>query len=81
MPIVLRIKGYRFEFYASDEDEPPHVHVKKDGKHAKFWLTPVAMLDYSERYRMHELNEVRKRVEKNREKFLEAWHDFFGRGI
>jgi hypothetical protein len=36
MPIVLRLKGYRFGFYASDADEPPHVHVKKNGKHAKF---------------------------------------------
>jgi len=25
-------KGYRFQFYASDNGEPPHVHVKKDEK-------------------------------------------------
>jgi hypothetical protein len=25
MPTVLRLKGYRFGFYASDANEPPHV--------------------------------------------------------
>ena len=79
MPIVLRIKSYRFGFYASDDDEPPHVHVKKNGKHAKFWLTPTVSLDYNQRYRPHELNEVRKLVEEHHEQLLEEWNGFFGR--
>lgn len=29
MPVILRIKGYRFWFYQADLDEPPHVHVGK----------------------------------------------------
>lgn len=77
MPVVLRIKGYRFEFYASDSDEPPHVHVKKNGRHAKFWLIPVVSLEFSRRFRAHELNEVRKLVEQNRGVILEAWNGFF----
>ena len=44
MPIVLREKGYRFGFYASDADEPEHVHVEKDGHRAKYWLTPLVAL-------------------------------------
>lgn len=78
MPVVLRIKGYRFSFYASDMDEPPHIHVKKNGKHAKFWLTPVAVLDYSQRFRPHEVNEIAKLVEKHRDELLEVWNGFFG---
>lgn len=78
MPIVLRTEGYRFEFYASDGDEPPHIHVKKDGKHAKFWIDPVVLLEFSGRFRPHEVTEVRKLVERNRELSLEAWHEFFG---
>jgi hypothetical protein len=79
MPVVLRIKDYRFEFYASDNDEPPHIHVKKNGKRAKFWLTPVVALEYSQRFRPHELNEAMKLVHEHRERFLEAWNGFFGR--
>ena len=36
MPIVLRIGPYRFGFFASDIDEPPHVHVKRERFEAKF---------------------------------------------
>ena len=76
MPVVLRINGFRFEFYSSDADEPPHIHVKKNGKHAKFWLTPV-LLAFSRRYRAHELNEARKLVEEHRKLLMEAWNVFF----
>ncbi|MFQ5674960.1 MAG: DUF4160 domain-containing protein [bacterium] len=38
MPVILRIKGYRFWFYQADLDEPPHVHVAKEGKEAKYWV-------------------------------------------
>lgn len=32
MPVVLRVSGYKFGFYEADlVDEPPHVHVGKDG--------------------------------------------------
>ena len=43
MPVVLRIKGYRFWFYEADLDEPPHVHVGKESKEAKYWITPIAL--------------------------------------
>lgn len=42
MPAVLYKKGYRFWFYEPDLDEPPHVHVGKNGKRAKYWLMPLA---------------------------------------
>jgi hypothetical protein len=35
MPVVLRIRGYKFWFYESDLGEPPHVHVGKDGDDSK----------------------------------------------
>jgi hypothetical protein len=58
MPVVLRTRSYRFEFYASDVDERPHVHVKKNGKRAKIWLRPLVSLEYSRGYRPHEVNET-----------------------
>jgi hypothetical protein len=42
MPVVLRLKGYKFYFYEADvANEPPHVHINKDGNEAKFWLKPI----------------------------------------
>jgi len=42
MPIVLRVKGYKFFFYEADvANEPPHVHITKNGNEAKFWLNPI----------------------------------------
>jgi hypothetical protein len=79
MPVILRLKGYRFEFYASDGDEPPHIHVKKNGKHAKFWIDPAVLLEFSGRFRPHEVTEARKLVERHRNLLLENWHGFFGR--
>jgi Domain of unknown function (DUF4160) len=29
MPTLLRIEGFRFFFYSSEGQEPPHVHVEK----------------------------------------------------
>jgi len=77
MPIVLRLKGYRFGFYASDASEPPHIHVKKDNKHAKYWLLHEIELEFNERFRSHELNEIRKIIEQHRFDLLEAWREFF----
>lgn len=43
MPVILRVKGYRFWFYEADLDEPPHAHVGKEGKEAKFRLVPIRL--------------------------------------
>lgn len=79
MPVILRLKGYRFEFFASDGDEPPHIHAKKSRKHAKYWLVPSVTLAFGGRFRPHELNEIRKIMIEHRELFLESWNGFFGR--
>lgn len=72
MPVILRIKGYRFWFYQADLDEPPHVHVGKSGKEAKYWVDPVA-LARSGRFPDHELNEIERILAEYREDILEAW--------
>jgi len=49
MPVILRIKGYKFWFYEADLAEPPHVHVGKDGKEANFsQILPLAIPDLAE---------------------------------
>ena len=41
MRTILRVGPYGLYFYAGDRDEPPHVHVEREDKIAKFWLDPV----------------------------------------
>ncbi|MDO9470152.1 MAG: DUF4160 domain-containing protein [Nitrosomonas sp.] len=43
MSTVLRVSPYRFFFFASDRDEPLHIHVERKDKIAKFWLDPVRL--------------------------------------
>lgn len=59
MPVILRVKGYRFWFYAADLDEPPHVHVGKGGREAKFWINPTAVARAG-RFRAEELREIER---------------------
>jgi len=77
MPIVLRIGAYRFGFFASDRSEPPHIHVRRERKKAKFWLVPKVHLARSERFARHELNELRRTVVEHRAYLLKKWHEFF----
>jgi hypothetical protein len=77
MPTIARIGPYRVYFYSHDMHEPPHVHVDRDDKTAKFWLTPVA-LAYNIGFRAKELRDVRRIVDEHATEFLEAWHDNFG---
>jgi hypothetical protein len=44
MPTVERWRGYRFNFYSHEPNEPPHVHVDARGCTAKFWLQPVSLV-------------------------------------
>jgi hypothetical protein len=42
-PTVLQAGPYRLFFFSSDRGEPPHVHVARERKAAKFWLDPVRL--------------------------------------
>ena len=78
MPTVIRSGPYRLFFYAGDRDEPPHVHVERDDKIAKFWLEPVR-LQYSGGFNRMEISRIQKTIQKHQEQLLEGWHDYFGR--
>ena len=77
MPTVLRIGPYRFGFYSKENSEPPHVHVTHGRSTAKYWLDPAVVLATSRGFGGHELTVVRRLIEANRPRLLEAWHDHF----
>jgi len=80
MPVILRYKGYKF-FFFSNEGNPRellHVHVRKAGASAKFWVEPQVGLAESYGMSGHELNELAKVVADNHQLIERAWHEFFG---
>jgi hypothetical protein len=76
MPTVLRVGPYRFFFYAGDRDEPPHVHVERDDKLAKFWLDPLR-LQSNNGFARAELGRIQRLLSDHQQKLIEAWHDYF----
>lgn len=78
MPTVVSARGCRLFFFSGEDGEPPHVHVERDDKVAKFWLSPVE-LAMSGGFRGHELTRVRAVVIEYRLFCLEKWNEHFGR--
>jgi len=78
MPTVLRVGPYRFFFYAGDRDEPPHIHVECEDKIAKCWLNPVR-LHRSSGFSRVEIGQILKIINQHHQRFMEAWHEYFGK--
>jgi hypothetical protein len=78
MPTVLRTRSYRFFFVSLDRTEPPHVHVRRENKVAKFWLEPV-VLERDGGFSRAELNVILKLIDEHRERLMRSWYEFFGR--
>jgi hypothetical protein len=76
VPTVLRTGPYRIYFVSHDMSEPPHVHVDRGGRSAKFWLDPVA-LARNLGYPAHEVRRLEQLMSLHRPRLLEAWNDFF----
>jgi len=77
MPSLLRIGPYRFFIVSLDYNEPPHVHVRRENKVAKFWLDPV-ILEKAGGFQRPELNRITELVSQKRQYLLERWYEFFG---
>lgn len=76
MPTVLKWKGYRFYFFSNEGFEPPHIHIDKAGKSAKFWLVPIKLaknLGFAD----NELAEIKEKLQEDSEGFIDAWNRYF----
>ena len=76
MPTVLRSGPYRFFFYSSGAQEPPHVHVERDENTAKFWLSQVRF-QLSGGFTPVEVRRIQRLVEQHREALLRSWDAYF----
>ena len=77
MPTVLKSGPYRFFFFAGDRSEPPHIHIEREDKTAKFWLNPVR-LQNSGGFTRTEIARIEKIVYDNKTELTEAWNEYFG---
>ena len=78
MPRVSGIAGpYWFFFYSFDWAEPPHVHVRRERKEAKFWIAPVDIA-WNDGFSPKELNGIRRIIIGNESLIIEAWHEHCG---
>ena len=77
MPTVLQDGPYSFIFFSSDQSEPPHIHVKRDRRIVKFWLSPISLAK-NRGFKEHELRDIARLVIKHEVLLLEAWHEHFG---
>ena len=76
MPVVLREGPYRFFFYMGDGAEPPHVHVERDDRVAKFWLNP-ARCQRSGGMRPVETRRIQRIIEDNHTLLMDEWNARF----
>jgi hypothetical protein len=65
-----------FFFYSLENDEPPHIHIRRDRNLAKFWLAPVSLVS-NRRFPVHEVTYLRRLVEEHRDLLLRSWNDYF----
>ena len=72
MPVILRVKGYKFWFYEADLDEPPHVHVGREERETKFWLDPIQVVRAG-RFRPVELREIERIIQEQQSFLISAW--------
>ena len=75
IPVVLRIGPYTFLIFASDQKEPPHVHVRRDRHLAKLCLDPVRV-ERDGRFSSKELRRITTLATEHEAFLLAAWHDF-----
>ena len=62
-----------FRFYEADvANEPPHVHITKDGNEAKFWLNPIRV-EREGRFRKSDLRDIERIIADNYDFLLDAW--------
>jgi hypothetical protein len=59
------------------EEEPPHVHIEREDKTAKFWLD-TSRLQRSSGFGRAEIGRIQKIVNEHHAELLETWNDYFG---
>ena len=76
VPEVFRSGGYVFFFYMNEGHEPMHVHVRRAGGFAKFWVEPVT-LAYAEAMKVRELATAERMIREHLDLIKRRWCEVF----
>ena len=79
MPKVHEEASLVFNFYSSDMDEPPHIHIEyKEGGTMKIWLKEKELEVAWIRAGLprHKQTEALKITKEQRKTFLNSWYEF-----
>ena len=76
MPKVLEINGFIFFFYSQEGNEPPHIHIRKAGAIAKFWLETLELVE-NYGFSSSQIQFIRKAIKDNQDLLIEARNEFF----
>ena len=79
-PVFRRESEYTFKIY-SNEEERLHIHVTHERCEAKYWLEPEVELAKNTGFSVHELNKIKKLVEKYADRFKEQFRQHVGKRI
>ncbi len=74
MPKVFDESGFTGRFYMADLDEPIHIHVTKDGREAKFWVSPLSCAN-SGGFAGRDLRRAEDLVRKYLNDILNLWYE------
>jgi hypothetical protein len=79
VPVILRHESFKFFFYANEGNprEPIHIHVRRDGMEAKFWLTPQVRIAYNEGFDARTQRALIAVIEANVNLIEREWDEFF----
>jgi hypothetical protein len=77
MPEVFREYGFVFFFYTNEGQEPMHIHVRKAGGFAKFWIKPVE-LDFAQGMKIKDLKIAEQLINDHLKLIKSKWHEVFG---
>jgi hypothetical protein len=79
MPEILRELGFVFFFYSNEGQEPIHVHVRKAGGFAKFWIEPVE-LDFAKGMKLTDIKLAEELIFKHLDVIKSKWNEVYGGG-
>ncbi|WP_372946823.1 DUF4160 domain-containing protein [Mariniphaga sp.] len=77
MPVVLRIKGYRFYFFSNENAEPMHIHITKADANGKVWLEPIIETAYFYGFTSKQQKEIEEIIKENSDYLKRMWDEYF----
>ena len=72
MPTVFIVFGFVFKFY-SNEHEPVHIHILKDGHEAKYELETEIVQSFNHGFKKHEISIIESILEENKSIIEKEW--------